>query len=291
MAITSARFVYGLQATGVPTSTNVTGNVQIGVAQQDTTLSTATIGYSVGMVFYNSGEAVTVVGTSGVATASTSHVVGVAQVGTATAAGTVTGSGNATVVVTSAAVTGSPLTVSVPVVAGDTASDWAAKVRTALDATTAITDALTVSGATTAIVLTRKSTTIATGFPVAYAANDGTLNISLDNGTCTGITTAGTSANTTAGVATSGAYVLDGDGKDFEGATLATLTIVEGALFQNAGENDVEVNTLTTASTFQLGANSISLFAGTGGLGFQFAESIELSADGPTFVKLTIIGE
>jgi hypothetical protein len=114
----------------------------------------------------------------------------VAQVETATAAGTITGPGNAAVVVTAAGMTGTPKTLHVAVLENDTAADWAGKVRVALAADAAVAALFTVSGATTAIILTRKTP----------AANDGTLNISLDNDTCTGITTAATSANTTAGV-------------------------------------------------------------------------------------------
>lgn len=110
-----------------------------------------------------------------------------------TTAGVAAGTGDAEVVVTSALVTGSPVTFNVAVVAGDTAATWAGKVRTALNADTRITDHYTVSGSNESIVLTAK----------VAAANDATLNISLDNGTCTGITTAASSANTTAGSATS----------------------------------------------------------------------------------------
>lgn len=113
-----------------------------------------------------------------------------AQVETATAAGSITGSGDATVIVTAAGMSGTPKTISVAVLNGDAAADWAAKVRAALTADTAVAALFTVSGATDKIILTRKTP----------AANDTSLNISLDNGTCTGITTAGTSANTTAGV-------------------------------------------------------------------------------------------
>lgn len=123
----------------------------------------------------------------------TAGVASVAQVETATAAGTITGSGNATVIVTAAGMTGSPKTISVAVLNGDTASDWAAKVRTALGQDAAVTALFTVGGSGTSITLTRTSPD--------GVSNDATLNISLDNGTCTGITTAATSANTTAGVA------------------------------------------------------------------------------------------
>ena len=80
-------------------------------------------------------------------------------------------------------------------VAPDNASAVATKIRAALTADAnvghATTGFFTVSGATDAVILTART----------KAANDATMNISIDNGTCTGLTTAATSANTTAGVA------------------------------------------------------------------------------------------
>lgn len=116
---------------------------------------------------------------------------GTAQVETATAAGTVSGDGNASVVITAAGMSGSPITLAVPVLNGDTPTVWAEKVRAAMRADSRITALFIVGGATTAITLTR----------TAKAGNDATLNISLATGTATGITTAATSANTTAGAA------------------------------------------------------------------------------------------
>ena len=116
---------------------------------------------------------------------------GTAQVETATAAGTVSGSGNASIVVTGAGITGSPLTIPVAVVATDTPTIWAGKVRVVLAATAAITALYSVGGTGTAISLTEK----------VPNGNDGTLNVAIATGTATGITTAATSANTTAGVA------------------------------------------------------------------------------------------
>lgn len=117
-----------------------------------------------------------------------------------TTAGVADGSGNATVVVTSADLTGSPLTISVPVRGGDSASVVATKIRAALQATQAIagkphnpvaTALFTVGGSGATVTLTR----------TVKKANDATLNISVDNGTCTGLTTAASSADTTAGAA------------------------------------------------------------------------------------------
>jgi predicted secreted protein len=121
----------------------------------------------------------------------TSLSVGVKQIETATAAGTVTASGDATVIVTAAGVTGSAITFTVAVLENDTPTMWAAKVRTALLTDANLTAVYDVGGYGPYITLTRK----------IAAANDATLNIAIDNDTSAGITTAATSANTRAGVA------------------------------------------------------------------------------------------
>lgn len=118
---------------------------------------------------------------------------GVLQVETATVVGTITGAGNATVIVTAAGMTGSPKTIDVAVAVDDTASIVAGKIRAALAADADVSALFEVSGSGANVVLTRKHS-------VGSAANDATLNISIDNGTCTGLTTAATSTNTTAGV-------------------------------------------------------------------------------------------
>jgi phage tail sheath gpL-like len=122
-----------------------------------------------------------------------SDTVGTKQVETATVVGTVgaSGAGNATVVITSPLLPGGSKTLSVAVANNDTASQVAAKIRTALAADGDVNDAFTVGGSGANIVLTALSP----------AANDATLNVSVDNGTSTGLTAAPTSVNTTAGVA------------------------------------------------------------------------------------------
>jgi hypothetical protein len=116
---------------------------------------------------------------------------GVAQIETATVVGTVTGDGNATVIITAAGMTGSPITLSVAVLNGDTPTVTAGKIRTAMNANANIAARFTIGGSGAAITLTR----------LAAAANDSTLNVSIANGTSTGLTTAASSANTTPGVA------------------------------------------------------------------------------------------
>ena len=115
------------------------------------------------------------------------------QVETATVVGTVENAGNAAVVVTAAPFTA--LTLAVPVASGDTDAVVAMKIRTALTSHAQIGDYKTgvfdVSGSGATVVLTQIDPT----------GNDATLNVSIDNGTCSGLTTAATSANTVAGVA------------------------------------------------------------------------------------------
>lgn len=125
---------------------------------------------------------------------------GQSQVETATVVGTIDpgGAGNATVVVTGAGITGSPITRNVAVANNDTASQVAGKIRTDLNGVAAITALYTVGGTGATVTLTRTTP----------AANDGTLNISTANGTCTGLTSEASSANTTPGIASSGDVAL-----------------------------------------------------------------------------------
>jgi len=101
------------------------------------------------------------------------------------------GEGNATVVVTSSGMTGSPITLSVPVGSSDTASIVASKIKTAIEDNANISALYDTSVSDADVILTAKT-------PVANVSG---LNIALSNGTCSGLTTISTSTNTTAGVA------------------------------------------------------------------------------------------
>lgn len=238
---------YGLRATATPQGTNVKNDVQIGNGTTIVSLSSATQIYSL-KGWVASGSTLTLEMATGIATFT--NVDGVAQVETATAVGTITAAGNASVTVTSANVTGSPKTISVPVLNGDTAAQWADKVRIAIAADAAISTMFDVSGATTAIVLTAKPTATQEldGYSKDfYLANDATLNIALANGTCTGITTAATSTNTTAGVITSGGFVVDGDGKDFEGYSLASGNLLAFEIVASGTASFYETGTFNSS--------------------------------------------
>ena len=114
----------------------------------------------------------------------------IAQVETATVVGAVTQSGNAAVVFTSAELD-SVITLSVAVLEDDTATIVALKIANVLNRNEIITDKFSISASGETIVITQKE----------CIGNDSTLNLSIDNDTCTGLTTAASSANTTAGVA------------------------------------------------------------------------------------------
>jgi hypothetical protein len=219
MAITanSARAYHGLQANAEPTSEGTTGTLSIGQGATVTTLTNATqaivLGIELDSTYDVEFDTETLIPTITGA--------GVNQVETATAAGTITASGNATVIVTGDDIVGSPLTVSVAVINTDTAATWAGKVRTALGSVSAITSLYTVGGSTTAITLTR----------IVKRYDDSTLNISLNNGTCTGITPALTSASTTLGVNPAKCYRISGTtyvGDNFEGADFANVDDFQG---------------------------------------------------------------
>lgn len=236
---TSARFE--LVANADITSQNSIGSAQIGTPLTAVTYSTAPdIAYSLSMRIQPGMTLALNLETGAV----TGQVTGTNQVETATvvAASGITGNGNATVVFTSPLVVGSPLTVSVPVTTAlTTATAVAGAIRTALQGVSAITAHYTIAGSGAAITATA----------IVKAANDTALNISTANGTCTGITTAGTSVNTTPGVAPSIATRLTGvtwDQTDFQGDALPTATKLYAIAIQTT-ENSIGTAIINNGSS------------------------------------------
>jgi autotransporter-associated beta strand protein len=135
-----------------------------------------------------------------------------AQVETATASGNAQNNGNVLAIVTGAGIAGSPLTVVVPVLAGDTPADWAPKVAAALNDTPAVTALYNVTSSGADIILTA----------IAPAANDPTLNLALgfDPENDPMIDESPTSADTVAGLAAAETDLL---------AVSGALTIASGA--------------------------------------------------------------
>ena len=291
MNISNARATFGLNAKATPTSSNIIGTVQIGANNSTVTFPSADVAYSLRAIFVGSGDALALTLQGAVTTGSTAFVAGAAQVETATAAGTVSASGNASVVVTAAGMTGSPITLSVAVATSDTATLWAAKVRAALAANAAVSALFTVGGTTTAIALTRKPTStfaVPGGTLHLYAANDATLNIALATGTATGITTAATSTNTTAGVISDGVKIYD-NATDFEGNAIpAIITTVNAVLLSSTGASAVNFAGLPN-DVFTVEAGSTVMF--TGGTTSGFEGSGTFTAAGVADLTITVIGK
>ena len=293
MNLTSATAQFGLLGRATPTQNNVRAAVQIGDAAISSSLANGANIISFDALI--AGVSSLVVDVSDLdSTGSTAWSAGTAQVETATAAGTIGTAGNAEVIVTANAVTGSPLTFSVAVAASDTAADWAAKVRTALSENEALTTFYTVGGTSTAITLTHKGTispTIEGDLTPAFPANDSSLNISLDNDTCTGITTATTSANTTAGVASAGVYVPALDGNDFEGNPTGGATKIYGLYIHNdsTSADAVTVTQSTVLVDYGLAMGSVLQSADTSGNLNASDITIEPDAAGPCLVTVTLV--
>jgi hypothetical protein len=115
---------------------------------------------------------------------------GTSQVETATPAGTANAPGNATLTLTSANLTGSPIAVVVALAGTENAAAQAGKFRAALRANRVINSRFRITGSSTVILTDRFK-----------AANDGSLNLAIVGNATTGITDVASSANTTAGVA------------------------------------------------------------------------------------------
>ena len=219
MIIASALTNNGTSFTASPASSLTTGRVTVGTSAAQQSFATADIGYAISARLTTSSTTATLDVQTGVCTGSAAFVAGVAQVETATvvAAAGATSSGNCIVTVTGSTLTGSPLAVTIPLTtSANTATLVASALASGLNANAAIAAKYSVTSSGADIVLTVKAD--ANG---NYLANDGTLNIAIPSGL--GITAAPTSADTTAGVVSSGVQVLDGDGKDFEGVTLPSM--------------------------------------------------------------------
>ncbi len=289
MNLSTARATIGLQAKATPTSTAVGGSVPIGANPSVISFPEADVIYAVRAFFALGSPEFDLALTTGSTTGSTAWVAGAAQIETATAAGTATSSGNITITVTSAGMTGSPLAIPVAIVNGDTAATWAGKVRTALAANATIAARFTVSGTTTAIILTRKPGTVLTDGTETvnlYLAEDATLNIAIGAGT-TGITAAATSTGTLAGTVTSGVLIRDGDAKDFEGVTIPTC-VPKAVLFANGGTAALEIDGSGTLANLDIEGGSSILFAGGNVLTGETALTIVGSG---TYLTVTVLAE
>jgi len=275
MNLTGTEVRVGMTAAANVSSVNTTGSVTIGTPVAALVYTDApTVAYSLRMDIAN-GETLGLDMATGEVTGTNT---GALQVETATviAASGATTAGDATVIVTAANLVGSPLTVSVPLLITDnTAALVATKIQAALAANAAIASVFTLDKFDADITLTAK----------IAIANDPTLNISIANGTCAGITAAPTSANTLPGIMATQAYRISGatwNETDFEGQRLPIMTKAHALsiyVFEESADR-VIFSCPASSESLILEPGSKSLFFNkTGSLSIS-QESILFHADG-----------
>ena len=261
MNLTGTEVRVGMTAAANVSSVNTTGSVTIGTPVAALVYTDApTVAYSLRMDIAD-GQTLALIMGNGEVTGSDPGSLQIETASVIAAAGATT-AGDATVIVTAANLAGSPLTLSVPLLLTDnTASLVATKIRAALTANSAIASIFTVGGTGADITLTAKNA----------IANDSTLNISIANGTCAGITAAPTSTNTNAGILATQAYRISGavwDQTDFEGEPLPSMTKAHCVNVKRIGNSigDLIIST-TEFELFQLRKNaSLIAFDSNGNL-------------------------
>ena len=156
----------------------------------------------------------------------------VQQVNQATLVGSITQSGNAVITVTSVRMNNSPKSINVAVNSGFTASDVANATRIALAFDVDVSYVFLVSGTGANVVLTERNAN----------ANDTTLNIASDNGTCLGLTPEPTSTTTVQGDGLTHAYVSLSQVKNANGFNIGNDNTFDSALTDviNAVSREVE---------------------------------------------------
>ena len=297
MTLTNPRATFGLNARTTPTKSGTSGTVQIGASNETVTL-TNTKQVSFDAIIVGSASDLVIDISDLDNTGSTAWTAGTLQVETATvvAASGATGNGNVTVTVTATGMTGSPKAISVALTtaAHTSATLIATAIAAGLNADTAYAALFTATSSGANVITTRKVTNTYTlnGTSVPIRPANITLNVAIAG--VLGITAATTSADTTAGVATSGAYVPDLDGNDFEGEASGGLATVDAVYIKNASTS--VANALLTQSTvltdYPLTPGDILQVAGTTGLLPTSDITVEPSATGDEscFVTITLAG-
>lgn len=138
--------------------------------------------------------------------------------------------------------------------AQDDQDDIATKIRAALNLDASVIAKYAVSGTTDKVILTT----------LTSLANDATLNISIDNGTCTGITIAATSADTQAGVLASGAQTVTIYGLSTTGAAQNETISLTGQTAVNSTLEYSRVFRMIVNTAGSSGYNEGTVYVGTG---------------------------
>ena len=247
MNISKASANLSLSATGNTTRPGYVGSVSINSGVK-ANFSTADQAYQTYFLIAGTSTAATLNMTTGDA-AGDAWTAPAVQVETATASG-VSGSGDAKVTITAAGLTGSPLDVSVAVLAGDSPADVASKISAELQyagtGTSEIGAFYDIEADGSNVVFTRKTLgtyTLGSDTIIMAHPDDATMNVAIDNDTCSGITPAPTSTSTTAGVEADGVFIWNDD-IDFEGRALVSPTAVYGLAIDHSTEYTVSGHTV-----------------------------------------------
>lgn len=293
MILTSARSIHGINATASPIGPRATGSVQIGGNNLTSNYTTANVAYAIQAVSAGTGGNISLNLLTNNTTGSTAFIAGQAQVETATviSAGGITTSGTATVTVTAAGMTGSPkiVNVALTVAAHTSATLIATAMAAALNADTAYAAMFTATSSAAAIITTRKPTSSHTapgGTLNLYAATDATLNLAIAPGTSVGITAAPLSADTTAGIVSSGVKIY-GDGADFEGETLPTIATLYSVLFEAVAGIGVINGNVDDKTPFSAGSS----IQWENGLGLTNETTLSIVPTAATNMFVTVLGK
>lgn len=146
---------------------------------------------------------------------------------TVTAASGATSSGNLALTLTSAAVTGSPLAITVPLTttAHTTAALIADAIVKKLNATPAVTDEFRVTRDGADVILTS----------IYALANDATLNLAITAGL--GVSAVSSSTNTTSGSAGVVVERIGGDGEDVHGVAMTSIAYLNQLVISNSSDS------------------------------------------------------
>lgn len=126
-------------------------------------------------------------------------------------------------------------------------------------------------------------------------ANDATLNIATDNDTCAGLTTAASSANTVAGVASSGTSIEYGtEGEDFEGMELdgdlaGALVAVIVERVQTSGGGTLLLQDATDGSELTVKSRGDAGHLFLTGTDLLASDDLVMTATGKVEVKLHVL--
>jgi hypothetical protein len=267
--ISDVRANYGLRAVGTTTYPTGSGAVSLGIENQTVRLTDANVFYAIQALVVGSASDLVINTSTGAKTGSTAWTAGSAQVETATvvAASGATSNGNLAVVVSSTSVTGTPLTVNIPLTtaAHTTAALIAQAIVDGLNANAAVSAAFTATRSTAAVVLTRKPTgtyTVGSASVPVYLVGDAS---EFTIPTALGVTgaTSTTGGGAAAGVASAGCYVV-GDGEDFEGNALVAIAgnEIQGLLIKT--DAYITISTAATITDYPLaGGNQLLILGDT----------------------------